>query len=123
MTALEIGAVIGGNAMIEIREIVYKRQPVAKAKNVPKKTLSSRKLLIPGEVMTMKEIEKRYDKEWVLIENPVCAKNLNVKGGKVLFHSTDKSELYEFAKRNKPHFWSFAVLFIGADPDDMIYVF
>ena len=76
-----------------------------------------------GEVMTMKEIEKRFDKEWVLIEDPVCAKNLNVKSGKVVLHSKNKSELYRKAKKMKSTSKHFAIFYIGDSPDDMIFVF
>ena len=72
------------------------------------------------EVMTMKEIEKRFDKEWVLIGDPVCAKNLNVKSGKVLLHCKKKSEFYKKAKKLNPK--DFAVLYIGQPEGDMVFV-
>ena len=49
------------------------------------------------EVLTMKEIEKRYDKKWVMIGNPVCARNTTVKKGTVLLHSDDRDDLYKRA--------------------------
>jgi len=73
-----------------------------------------------NESMTMRQMEKSFDKEWVLIENPVCAKNLNVKSGKVLLHSKNKQDIYKMAKKVLPK--SFAVLYIGDPPEDMVFV-
>jgi hypothetical protein len=40
-----------------------------------------------GEVLTVKEIHRRFPSEWILLENPVVGKDLNVLGGSVVFHS------------------------------------
>ena len=42
-------------------------------------------------VMSWKEIEETFDSEWVLIEDPELSLSLEVLGGKVVFHSTDKN--------------------------------
>jgi len=74
-----------------------------------------------GEVMTMKQIEKNFDKEWVLVGNPVCAKNLNVKKGVVLWHGTNRDELYKQAEKFRNQY-NFAYLYIGKHSDDLVYL-
>ncbi len=73
-----------------------------------------------GEVMTMKEIEKRFDKEWVLLENPVSTKRAVLKEGKVLWHSKNRDELYKKALEFRPV--HSAIFFVGYPPDDMVLV-
>jgi hypothetical protein len=72
------------------------------------------------DVMTMKEIKKRFDQEWVLLEDCVCTKDLSVKSGRVLTHSKKKNVVYKSLKKLKPH--NFAVFYIGEPPEDMVYV-
>lgn len=64
-----------------------------------------------GEMMSMEEIKRRYDSEWVLIEDPQTTEALDVIGGKVLFHSRDREELRKKAMELQPEFS--AVLFMG----------
>jgi len=44
--------------------------------------------------MKMKEIRKRYQGEWVLIEYTALDENLNVIEGEVIAHSPSKDEIY-----------------------------
>ena len=52
--------------------------------------------------MTVKEMETEYPSEWVLIDDPKCAKTLEVESGNVLFHSKDRDELWKKARELKP---------------------
>ena len=36
-----------------------------------------------GKIMLLPEIETRFESEWVLLEDPITADTLQVKGGKV----------------------------------------
>lgn len=46
-----------------------------------------------GEFMTIEQIEKQFDSEWVLLGDPQTDEKLHVQGGRVLFHSKDRDEL------------------------------
>ncbi len=68
------------------------------------------------EVMTVEEIQKRYDSEWVLLSDPVVNEWLEVLSGKVVIHSKNRDEVYRKAadlrlKRS-------AFLFTGQIPED-----
>lgn len=73
-----------------------------------------------SEVLTVDEIESRYDSEWVLLEDPVTDETLRVLEGKVLCHSKDRDEVYRTAKELRPR--SSAILFTGEFPDDEVIV-
>jgi hypothetical protein len=44
------------------------------------------------EMLTMEEIEERYDGEWVIIDEPELDDQLRVIRGTLVFHSKDKTE-------------------------------
>ena len=44
------------------------------------------------EMMTMTEIEKEFDGEWVLLEDPYLNESKQVGGGKLRFHSKNRDE-------------------------------
>jgi len=73
-----------------------------------------------NEVLTVDEIQSRFNSEWVLIEDPKTDATLNVQSGRVLTHSPDRDEVYRRAAALKPN--HFAVLFTGAMPDDTAIV-
>ena len=73
-----------------------------------------------GEIMTMKEIEKRFDKEWVLLEDPKCAKDLSITGGTLLLHHKNRELLYKKAK--KLTLKRFAVFYVGDPPKDVVFL-
>jgi len=73
-----------------------------------------------NEVMTIKDIESRFDAEWVLVGNPQTDAALNVRQGEVLAHSHDRDEIYRKAAALKPE--RFAVLFTGKMPKDTAIV-
>jgi hypothetical protein len=72
------------------------------------------------EILTVKEIEERYPSEWVLIEDPEVDEQLDVVRGKVIWHSSDRDEVYQKAidLRTK----SAATIFTGPWPENMEYV-
>lgn len=72
------------------------------------------------QVMTIEEIEKQFDHQWVLIADPQTDDALEVKGGRVLYHSKDRDEF----DRNSLGFKAarFAVLYIGKMSDEMEFV-
>lgn len=64
-----------------------------------------------GDVMTIQEIEARFDAEWILIEDPQTNEALEVQSGKVLHHSKDREEVYRTAVALRPK--RFAMLYTG----------
>lgn len=55
-----------------------------------------------NEIMTLKEINQRFDSEWVLIGDPEVTPELEIIRGKVLCHSKDRDEMYQKAVELKP---------------------
>ena len=70
-----------------------------------------------SEIMTMSEIEKQFDNEWILLEDPVLDEHKQVAGGKLLFHSKDRDAVYEAATRFRPKHGAF--LYTGPMPDNI----
>jgi hypothetical protein len=73
-----------------------------------------------NEVLTIEEIQSRFDSEWVLIGDPVTDEGNHVLSGQVLAHSRDRDEVYRCAitaitKR-------FAVVFTGVIPENTAVV-
>jgi hypothetical protein len=73
-----------------------------------------------SEVMSLVEIGSRFDSEWVLLEDPETDENLEVKGGKVLWHSKDRDDVYRKAKELRPK--HSAILYTGSIPKEMVVV-
>ena len=71
-------------------------------------------------VLSIAEIEKLYDSEWVLVGDPVTDASMEVRGGKVLAHSRDRDEVYQVAVNLRPK--RFAVLYLGKLPKDTAIV-
>jgi hypothetical protein len=46
------------------------------------------------EVLTMSQIEAKFESEWVLIEAPQTDEALEVQGGTVRWHGKDRDEVY-----------------------------
>ncbi len=59
----------------------------------------------------MEEIERKFDGEWVLIEDVETDERLEVLRGKVTYHGKNKNELHRRAMESKAI--HFASLFIG----------
>jgi hypothetical protein len=70
-----------------------------------------------SEVMTLAEIEKQYDREWVLLEDPYLDEKKQVAGGKLLFHSKNRDEVDQVALKLRPKHSAF--LFTGPMPDNI----
>ena len=58
--------------------------------------------MVMNELMTVEEINARFDSEWVLLEDPETALSLEVKAGRVLWHSKDRDEVYRKARELRP---------------------
>jgi hypothetical protein len=70
--------------------------------------------------MTIEEIESQFESEWVLIEDPRTDEALRVLGGKVLFHSKDRDEVYRKAVSLRPK--RSAVIYTGEIPEETAVV-
>ena len=68
------------------------------------------------EVMTIAEIEPKFDSEWVLIENPSTDECLEIRSGTVRFHGKDREEVYRRAIQIRPK--RFAIVYTGTMPGD-----
>lgn len=68
-----------------------------------------------SEVLTIEEIESRYDSEWILVEDPELDEHLNVLSGRVVCHSKDRDEVYQKALDVRPK--RPAVLYTGRMPE------
>lgn len=72
------------------------------------------------EILTLAEIEKRFDSEWVLIEDPEYDENEEIVRGRVIFHSKDRDEVYRKDRELQPR--SAAYLYTGEMSDDTAIV-
>jgi hypothetical protein len=68
-------------------------------------------------IMTIEEIEKYFNDEWILVVDPITDEKLKVKSGSVVCHHKDRDVVYRKAKEIKPA--NFAMLFTGQIPHDM----
>jgi hypothetical protein len=71
-------------------------------------------------VLSLAEIEARFDSEWVLLEDPVLSPGGQVAGGKVVWHSTDRDEVYQKAVELRLKHSAF--LYTGEMPEDAVIV-
>lgn len=72
------------------------------------------------KVLTMKELEARYSGEWVLLVNPAHDELMEPVRRELVFHSKDRSEVYQEAhKRKDPHT---AIFYVGKLPEDLVVV-
>jgi hypothetical protein len=67
-----------------------------------------------AELLNIAEIKKRFDSEWVLVEDPSTDANLQVQTGIVRWHSKDRDEVYRKAIELRPR--RFAMLYTGTLP-------
>jgi hypothetical protein len=73
-----------------------------------------------AEVLTIDEIENRFDSEWVLLEDPEVDESQRVIGGKVLCHSKDRDEVYRKAIELRPR--HSATIYTGELPADAVVI-
>jgi hypothetical protein len=72
------------------------------------------------EIMLLDEINNQFASEWVLLEDPDTSEFLEIKSGKVLWHSKDRDEVYRKARELRPK--HSAILYTGKLPKDMVIV-
>lgn len=72
------------------------------------------------ETISFAEIQKRFDSEWILLENPETENGLRVKKGKVIWHSKNRDEVYRKARELKPK--HSAILYTGKLPENTVIV-
>ncbi len=69
-----------------------------------------------AEPLSLDEIRARFKSEWVLLEDPQTTDSLEIKSGRVLWHSKDRDEVYRKALELRPKHSAF--LYTGKLPDD-----
>ncbi len=69
-------------------------------------------------IMTLTEIERQFDGEWVLLEDPYVNDQREIAGGKPLFHSKNRDEVYQAALRIRPKHSAF--MYFGPMPDNIL---
>jgi len=69
-----------------------------------------------NEVMSLIEIQQRFESEWVLIGDPETTENLEITKGRVLWHSKSRDEVYRKAREFSPQ--SSAILYTGTIPQE-----
>jgi hypothetical protein len=69
-----------------------------------------------NEIMSLVEIQEKFDSEWVLVEDPETTESLEVTKGKVLWHSKNRDEVYRKARELSPR--SSAILYTGTVPQE-----
>jgi len=65
------------------------------------------------EVLTIDEIKKRYDSEWVLVADPELDEDFNVLCGKVIYHHKDRAVFDAETLKIKPFPKETAFLYLG----------
>ena len=76
--------------------------------------------MLTNEVLTIDELKSRFDSEWVLLEDPEVDKQQRVVRGKLVWHSTDRDDVYrQAAARRLKHG---ALLFAGEMPEDAVII-
>ena len=70
-----------------------------------------------NEILTLSEIQEQFDREWILIEDPFLDERKQVAGGRVLWHSKNRAEIYSKALELRPK--HSASLYTGPTPEDI----
>lgn len=55
-----------------------------------------------GEMLTIDAIETRFDEEWVLVGDPETNEFQEVTAGRVMWHSSDRDEVYRKSVELRP---------------------
>lgn len=71
--------------------------------------------------MDIGEIRRKYRNEWVLVEFSKLDKDLGVKEGKVIAHTSNKEEIYKalLGTRGK----NVSIEYCGKMPEDLVVMF
>jgi hypothetical protein len=72
------------------------------------------------EVMTLADINSRFQSEWVLIADPEIGEHLEVRRGRVVCHSKDRDEVDR--KAIELRLKSSAFHYTGEIPEDVVVV-
>lgn len=74
-----------------------------------------------GPMVTMAEIEARFNQEWVLLQDPETTPGPGeIRSGTLLYHSPNRDELYRKALELRPK--HSAIFYVGEPPDDLVFV-
>ncbi len=69
-----------------------------------------------SDVLTIDEIKEQFPSEWVLIGEPKVDELTRLLGGRVLFHSPTRDDVYR--KAAELHLGHFAVRYLGSLPEN-----
>ncbi|MFH0948623.1 MAG: hypothetical protein V1833_06485 [Elusimicrobiota bacterium] len=72
------------------------------------------------EIMTVAEIQNRFESEWILLSDLETNESLEIKCGKILWHSKDRDEIYRKARKMQPR--HSAILYTGKLLEEMAVV-
>jgi hypothetical protein len=73
-----------------------------------------------GDLQTIEQIESEFPSEWVLIGEPQTDGDSHLQGGRVLFHSPDRDDVYRKAVELRLPY--FAVRYLGTMPENTAMV-
>jgi hypothetical protein len=73
-----------------------------------------------NDILSFSEINEQFVSEWVLIGDPETDNDLNIKKGKILWHSKDRDEVYRKAREIHPA--HSAIMFTGNLPDNVAVI-
>jgi hypothetical protein len=69
---------------------------------------------------TIDQVMSAFPSEWVLIDEPETDESMRLLGGRVVFHSTNRDDVYrKAAVLRLPHF---AVRFLGSIPENLAVI-
>ena len=73
-----------------------------------------------SRLMTFAEIERNYNREWVLIAYTKTDEDLQVTEGKVIAHSTNKEDIYRALEAIPEQ--PLAIEYMGEVPEDLAFI-
>jgi hypothetical protein len=73
-----------------------------------------------GERLSIEEINRRFEGQWVLLEDPEIAEDEEVLSGRLLFHTEDRDELDERVLDLRPR--HSAIFFVGEPDPELAYL-
>lgn len=73
-----------------------------------------------GERLTIDEINRQFDGQWVLLEDPEIAEDEEVLSGRLLFHTEDRDAMDQRSLELMPR--HSAIFFVGGPDPDLAYL-
>ncbi len=73
-----------------------------------------------NEILTIQEMETQFRAEWILMEDPELTPQMEIKHGRVLYHSKNRDDVYQKAIELRPK--HSAYYYTGQAPDNMVIV-